>query len=103
MGSWGAYTGLFGVNSPNHGVLVYGTTAVTTTTTGGSILLQDDSGTTFMNSNASKHAFPGAVTIGGDLSVRDIPGREYFVSKYGSIQAAIDAAYNNGTVQGGEW
>ncbi|HVP55409.1 MAG TPA: hypothetical protein VMU45_10475 [Candidatus Eisenbacteria bacterium] len=28
------------------------------------------------------------------------PGSEYYVSKYGSIQAAIDAAYNNGTVQG---
>src|SRR5271157_5924629 len=28
------------------------------------------------------------------------PGREYFVSTYGSIQAAIDAAYNNGSVQG---
>jgi hypothetical protein len=38
---------------------------------------------------------------GVDLSVRDIPGHEYFVSKYASIQAAIDAAYNNGTVQGG--
>ena len=28
------------------------------------------------------------------------PGREYFVSTYGGIQAAIDAAYNNGSVQG---
>jgi hypothetical protein len=43
----------------------------------------------------------GRVSVGGDLSVRDIPGHEYFVSKYASIQAAIDAAYNNGTVQGG--
>ena len=43
----------------------------------------------------------GNWTISGDLNVRDIPGHEYFVSKYASIQAAIDAAYNNGTVQGG--
>ena len=41
------------------------------------------------------------VSVGGDLSMRDIPGHEYFVSKYASIQAAIDTAYNNGTVQGG--
>lgn len=42
----------------------------------------------------------GALTA-GDVSPRDIPGHEYFVSKYGSIQAAIDAAYNNGNVLGG--
>ena len=43
----------------------------------------------------------GNLSVSGELSVRDIPGHEYFVSKYASIQAAIDAAYNNGTVQGG--
>ena len=40
------------------------------------------------------------MTVSGDLSVRDIPGHEYFVSKYASIQAAIDAAYNNGSGAG---
>ena len=100
-GKLGAYTGLFGVTHPTMGFWFNGTTAVTTTTTGGSILLQDDSGTTFMNSNASKTEFPAAVTVSGDLSARDIPGHEYFVSKYASIQAAIDAAYNNGAVLGG--
>ncbi len=39
--------------------------------------------------------------ITGDLTARDIPGHEYFVSKYGGVQAAIDAAYNNGSVLGG--
>ena len=39
-------------------------------------------------------------TVNGDLSARDIPGHEYFVSKYGSIQAAINAAYNTGAVLG---
>jgi hypothetical protein len=43
----------------------------------------------------------GNLTVGGELSVKDIPGHEYFVSKFANIQAAIDAAYNNGTVQGG--
>ena len=40
------------------------------------------------------------VNVAGDLSARDIPGHEYFVSKYASIQAAINAAYNNGAVLG---
>ena len=39
-------------------------------------------------------------TVNGDLSARDIPGALYFVSKYASIQAAINAAYNNGAVLG---
>ncbi len=38
--------------------------------------------------------------VAGDLTVRDIPGVEYHVSKYASIQAAINAAYNNGAVLG---
>jgi len=53
---------------------------------------------------ASTSASPitvNSLTVNGDLSVKDIPGHEYFVSKYAGIQAAIDAAYNNGTVQGG--
>jgi hypothetical protein len=36
----------------------------------------------------------------GDLTMRDIPGVEYLVSKYSSLQAAINAAYNNGSVLG---
>jgi hypothetical protein len=46
-------------------------------------------------------SFGNGVAVSGDLTMKDIPGHEYFVSKYSSIQAAIDAAYNNGTVQGG--
>jgi hypothetical protein len=42
----------------------------------------------------------GSASFGGDLSARDIPGHEYFVSKFGSIQAAIIAANNNGNVLG---
>jgi hypothetical protein len=42
----------------------------------------------------------GNASFAGDLSARDIPGHEYFVSKYASIQAAINAAYNNGSVLG---
>ena len=42
----------------------------------------------------------GNASFAGDLSARDIPGHEYFVSKYSSIQAAITAAYNNGSVLG---
>ncbi len=40
------------------------------------------------------------VDVGGDLTLRDIPGAQYMVSKYGSLQAAINAAYNNGAVLG---
>ncbi len=42
----------------------------------------------------------GNASFAGDLSARDIPGHEYFVSKFGSIQAAINAANNNGSVLG---
>jgi hypothetical protein len=42
----------------------------------------------------------GNAFFSGDLSARDIPGHEYFVSKYTSIQAAINAAYNSGSVLG---
>ena len=42
----------------------------------------------------------GGTVVSGDLSVRDIPGHEYFVSKYASIQAAINAAYGSGVVAG---
>jgi hypothetical protein len=41
-----------------------------------------------------------SMTVSGDLTARDIPGHEYFVSKYPSIQAAINAAYGSGTVSG---
>lgn len=43
----------------------------------------------------------GNASFAGDLSARDIPGHEYFVSKYGgNIQSAINAADNNGGVLG---
>jgi hypothetical protein len=50
--------------------------------------------------NAGNALFSQGAAVSGDLSARDIPGHEYFVSKYGSIQAAINAAYNNGNVLG---
>jgi len=42
----------------------------------------------------------GNASFAGHLSARDIPGHEYFVSRYPGIQAAINAAYNNGSVLG---
>jgi hypothetical protein len=42
----------------------------------------------------------GNASFAGDLSARDVPGVEYYVSKYANIQAAINAAYNNGAVLG---
>ncbi|MGA3053388.1 MAG: right-handed parallel beta-helix repeat-containing protein [Candidatus Korobacteraceae bacterium] len=42
----------------------------------------------------------GNASFAGDLTARDIPGHEYFVSHYASLQAAINAAYNNGAVLG---
>ena len=51
--------------------------------------------------SATPNAGTFTTLAGQDLKVRDIPGHEYFVSKYANIQAAIDAAYNNGTVLGG--
>ena len=52
--------------------------------------------------SSSGNATVNNLTINGTCTGCGIggPGREYFVSTYGSIQAAIDAAYNNGTVQG---
>ena len=50
--------------------------------------------------NSQMDPTTGNASFGGDLSARDIPGHEYFVSKYGSIQAAINAANNNGSVLG---
>ena len=41
-----------------------------------------------------------SVAVSGDLTLRDIPGHAYFVSKYPSIQAAINAAYGTGLVSG---
>ncbi len=40
------------------------------------------------------------VNVASDLTMRDIPGHAYFVSKYPGIQAAINAAYGSGTVSG---
>jgi hypothetical protein len=40
------------------------------------------------------------VTVASALSFQSIPGVEFLVSKYASIQAAINAAYNNGAVLG---
>ena len=50
--------------------------------------------------NSQMDPTTGNANFGGDLSARDIPGHEYFVSKYANIQAAIDAANNNGNVLG---
>ena len=46
-------------------------------------------------------ASSGSCSFNASLSMQSIRGHEYFVSKYASIQAAIDAAYNNGAVLGG--
>ncbi len=40
------------------------------------------------------------VTVANALTFQSIPGVEFLVSKYASIQAAINAAYNNGAVLG---
>lgn len=48
----------------------------------------------------SAPAAAGNFDIAGDLTLRSMPGVEYMVSKYGGLQAAINAAYNNGTVLG---
>ena len=42
----------------------------------------------------------GSFNVPADLTLRSIPGVQYMVSKYGSLQAAINAAYNNGAVLG---
>ncbi len=49
---------------------------------------------------AGTGSFSGNLSTAGDLTARDIPGVQYYVSKYAGIQAAINAAYNNGTVLG---
>ncbi len=56
--------------------------------------------TTTSDPSTGNASFAGNVTVSGDLITRDVPGVEYHVSKYASIQAAINAAYNNGTVLG---
>ena len=56
--------------------------------------------TTMTDPSTGNASFTGNLTVGGDLIARDIPGVEYHVSKYASIQAAINAAYNNGAVLG---
>ena len=64
---------------------------------GNDVTLTSDNGGAFdiaapLNANS--------VAVSGDLTARDIPGHAYFVSKYASIQAAINAAYGSGTVSG---
>ena len=56
----------------------------------------------FYNNLSSKFSVDanGNTAVAGDLTARDIPGHAYFVSKYPSIQAAINAAYGSGTVSG---
>ncbi len=56
--------------------------------------------TTLSDPATGNAGFSGNLTVGGELSARDIPGALYFVSKYAGIQAAINAAYNNGAVLG---
>ncbi len=55
---------------------------------------------TLTANNGGKLNVASTVNITGDLTARDIPGHAYFVSKYPSIQAAINAAYGSGTVSG---
>jgi hypothetical protein len=64
---------------------------------GDNLTLSADSGGTF---NIAAAVTVNSAAVAGDLTMRDIPGHEYFVSKYSSIQVAIDAAYNNGSVLG---
>ncbi len=52
------------------------------------------------NFNVASGLTANSVAVAGDLTARDIPGHAYFVSKYSSIQAAINAAYGSGTVSG---
>jgi hypothetical protein len=104
--------GIYGSAGPSnfvHNYVPSGTNAGTLTfDTLGAVVLTNASGrqanvpVEFDVNGASALAIDstGKVMV-GELSVRDIPGHEYFVSKFANIQAAIDAAYNNGTVQGG--
>ncbi len=75
-----AMTGGYGYNGQPLNILV-----------GGQGMTLDSSG----NANFSQNA-----TVAGNLSARAIAGVEFFVSKFASIQAAINAAYNNGSVLG---
>ncbi len=50
--------------------------------------------------NSSMDPTTGNATLAGSLSMQAITGHEYFVSHYTSIQAAINAASNNGSVLG---
>jgi hypothetical protein len=57
----------------------------------------DDQG----NATVQNLTVNGACTGCGGSNVNPgAPGQPYYVSKYANIQAAIDTAYNNGTVQG---
>src|SRR5664280_658461 len=64
---------------------------------GANLIGQMNSSQLVVPANAS---FSQALSVSGDLTARDIPGHEYFVSKYVSLQAAINAVYNNGAVLG---
>jgi hypothetical protein len=64
---------------------------------GANLIGQMNSSQLVVPANAS---FSQALAVSGDLTARDIPGHEYFVSKYVSLQAAINAAYNGGAVLG---
>jgi hypothetical protein len=54
-----------------------------------------------VNERAWNDGASGAGTFLASVNVGPgAPGHPYYVSKYAGMQAAIDAAYNNGTVQG---
>ncbi len=65
--------------------------------TGNDLTLTPNSGGNFSVATALT---ANSIAVAGDLTARDIPGHAYFVSKYPSIQAAINAAYGSGTVSG---
>ena len=54
----------------------------------------------FVSDNGGQLNLLSTVNVSGDLTAKDIPGHAYFVSKYPSVQAAINAAYGTGTVTG---
>ncbi len=64
---------------------------------GNTLSLNADNGGSF---NVAASLTANSVSVVGELTARDIPGHEYFVSKYGGFQAAINAAYGSGTVAG---
>jgi hypothetical protein len=59
-----------------------------------------NAGTATIGTVTAQAISTASLAVTGDLSARDIPGHAYFVSKYPSIQAAINAAYGSGTVSG---